>query len=87
MRNIYQKYFNQNFANDLICLASLTVPHLNVSTEIAGNVEFEIDTQIIAGRRGSRSQTTQILVILVIFSKFCPFYVAVAVEVCLRSLL
>ena len=38
-------------------------------------------------RRGSRSQTTQILVILVIFSKFCPFHVAVAVEVCLRSLL
>ena len=31
-------------------------------------------------RRGSRSQTTQILVILVIFSKFCPFHVAVAVE-------
>ena len=38
-------------------------------------------------RRGSRSQTTQILVILVIFSNFCPFHVAVAVEVCLRSLL
>lgn len=38
-------------------------------------------------RRGSRSQTTQILVILVIFSNFCPFHRAVAVEVCLRSLL
>ena len=47
-KRIYQKYFSQNFANDLICLASLTVPHLNVSTEIAGNVEFEINTQIIA---------------------------------------
>ena len=46
-RRIYQKYFSQNFANDLICLASLTVPHLNVNTEIAGNVELEIDAQII----------------------------------------
>ena len=46
-KRIYQKYFSQNFANDLICLASLTVPHLNVNTEIAGNVELEIDTQII----------------------------------------
>lgn len=62
------------------------MPHLNVSTEIAGNVEFEIDTQIIAVGVPV-SQTTQILVILVIFSKFFPFHVAVAVEVCLRSLL
>lgn len=61
------------------------MPHLNVSTEIAGNVEFEIDTQIIAA--GVPVLRPQFLVILVIFSNFCPFHVAVAVEVCLRSLL